>query len=111
MHDGTDQVVDRPAGEQAWMVLAPDYSEALAALAILATPSTQFPNRYRFIGLDADRHYKLKLVWPGDLSRLQTNHKDALTDTHWNGDWLMSVGLSLPILQPESLLIYHLKAV
>jgi len=53
----------------------------------------------------------LKLVWPGDLRPKQKNHKDALTDTHWSGDWLMSVGLLLPILQPESLLIYHLKAV
>ena len=35
IHAGTYQVVDRPAGEQAWMVLAPDHSEALAALAIL----------------------------------------------------------------------------
>ena len=99
------------AGEQAWMVLAPDHSEALAALAMLETPSKPFPNRYRFIGLDADRHYKLKLVWPGDLGPQQTNHKDALADEYWSGDWLMSVGLSLPILQPESLLIYHLKAV
>jgi len=111
LHKGSYQVVDRPHGEQAWMVVAPDHSEALAALAILETPSTPFPNRYRFSGLDSDRHYELKLVWPGDLRPLQANHKDALTDTHWSGDWLMSVGLSLPILQPESLLIYHLKAI
>ena len=37
-----------------------------------------------------------------DLRPKQTNHKDALSDAHWSGDWLMSVGLSLPILQPES---------
>ena len=111
IHGGSFQVVDRPAGEQAWMVLAPDHSEALAALATLETPSTPFPNRYRLIGLDADRHYELKLVWPDDLRPLQTNHKDELSDAHWSGDWLMSVGLSLPILQPESLLIYHLNAI
>ena len=111
IHGGSYQVVDRPAGELAWMVLAPAHSEALAALATLETPSTPFPNRYRFIGLDADRHYELKLVWPDDLRPLQTNHKDELSGAHWSGDWLMSVGLSLPILQPESLLIYHLKAV
>ena len=111
IHGGSFQVVDRPAGEQAWMVLAPDHSEALAALATLETPSTPFPNRYRFIGLDADRHYELKLIWPDDLRPLQTNHKDELSDAHWSGDWLMSVGLSLPILQPESLLIYHLNAI
>lgn len=93
------------------MVLAPDHSEALAALAMLETLSTPFPNRYRFIGLDADRHYELKLLWSGDLRPNQKNHKDGLTDTHWSGDWLMAVGLSLPILQPESLLIYHLKAI
>ena len=111
IHGGGYQVVDRPAGEQAWMVLAPDYSEALAALATLETPSTPFPTRYRFIGLDPNSHYALTLVWPGDLHPLLTKHKDALGGTHWSGDWLMSVGLSLPILQPESLLIYHLKAV
>ena len=86
-------------------------SEALAALAILETPPTPFPNRYRFIGLQPDCHYELTLVWPGDLRTLQSNHRDALADTSWSGDWLMSVGLSLPILQPESLLIYHLKAI
>ena len=111
IHGGSYQVVDRPAGEQAWMVLAPNHSEALAALATLETPSTPFPNRYRFVGLDADRDYELKLVWPDDLRPLQTNHKDELSGAHWSGDWLMSVGLSLPILQPESLLIYHLNAI
>ena len=111
IHRGSYQVVDRPAGEQAWMVLAPNHSEALAALATLETPSTPFPNRYRFVGLDADRDYELKLVWPDDLRPLQTNHKDELSDAHWSGDWLMSVGISLPILPPESLLIYHLNAI
>ena len=111
IHGGSYQALERPAGEQAWVVLAPDHSEALAALAILETPSTPFPNRYRFIGLNPDHHYQLKLIWPANLRPLQTNHKDALTGTHLSGDWLMSVGLSLPILQPESLLIYHLKAV
>ena len=111
INGGNYQVVDRPVGEQAWMVIAPDHSEALAAIAILETPTTPFPSRYRFIGLDPDSHYELKLVWPGHLHPLQTNHKDALTDTHWSSYWLMSVGLSLPILQPESLVIYHLKAV
>jgi alpha-galactosidase len=111
IHGGSYQFVDRPVGEQAWMVLAPDHSEALAALATLETPTTPFPSRYRFIGLEPDRQYELKLVWPGNLRPLQKNHRDALTGTHWSGDWLMSVGLSLPILQPESLLIYHLKAV
>ena len=111
IHEGSYQVVDRPAGEQAWMVIAPDHAQALAALAILETPTTPFPSRYRFIALEPDRQYELKLVWPDNLRPLQKNHRDALTDTHWSGDWLMSVGLSLPILQPESLLIYHLKAV
>jgi alpha-galactosidase len=111
IHGGSYQVVDRPPGEQGWMAIAPDHAQALAALAVLETPATPFPSRYRFIGLELDRQYELKLVWPDNLRSLQKNHKDALTGTHWSGDWLMSVGLSLPILQPESLLIYHLKAV
>jgi alpha-galactosidase len=111
IHGGGYQVVDRPPGEKAWMAIAPDHAQALAALAVLETPATPFPSRYRFIGLEPDRQYELKLVWPGNLRALQKNHRDALTGTHWSGDWLMSVGLSLPILQPESLLIYHLQAV
>ena len=42
-----------------------------------------------------------------DLSEKQAAYSDRLHSQRL-GDWLQQVGLTLPIMHPESLLIFHL---
>jgi alpha-galactosidase len=110
LHNGEYSTTERPTSEMAWSVVDKDQSQALCALAMLETPSHAFPSRYRLNGLDATQSYRVALVWPGSLTTQQSTHQHQLAQTEFSGAWLMSVGLSVPILWPESLLIYHLQA-
>ena len=110
LHNGEYSTTERPTSEMAWSVVDKDQSQALCALAMLETPSHAFPPRYRLNGLDATQNYRVALVWPGSLTTQQSTHQHQLAQTEFSGAWLMSVGLSVPILWPESLLIYHLQA-
>ena len=111
LHAGDYLVINRPDGEMAWAVINEDQSEGLFALAMLDTPSTPFPSRYRCIGLDPSAEYAVSLVWPSDPRAYVDEHKASLSTATFDGVWLMSVGLSLPIINPETLCIYHIKAV
>jgi hypothetical protein len=95
----------------AWAIISEDQSEALFALAILATPSAPFPSRYRCIGLDPSAEYAVSLIWPSDPSAYIGEHKASLSTATFDGVWLMSIGFSLPIIKPETLCIYYIKAV
>ena len=92
----------------AWSVVSDDQSESLSAVALIQTPTTPFPHRMRFRGLDATKRYKVQVVWPLDLSEKQTDYRDHLTSQRFGGDWLQQAGLTLPIMHPESMLIFHL---
>ena len=92
----------------AWSVVSDDQSESLSAVALVQTPTTPFPHRMRFRGLDATKRYKVQVVWPLDLSEKQADYRDHLTSQRFGGDWLQQAGLTLPIMHPESMLIFHL---
>ena len=62
----------------------------------------------RFRGLDASKQYQVQVVWPQDLSEKQAAYRHHLQSQRLGGDWLQQVGLTLPIMHPESLLIFHL---
>ena len=111
LHNGEYSTTERSSSEMAWSVVDNDQSQALCALAMLETPSHAFPTRYRLTGLDATQSYRVALIWPGSLTAQQRSHQGQLAQTDFSGAWLMSVGLSVPILWPESLLIYHLQSV
>jgi alpha-galactosidase len=111
LHSGNYSNTERSSSEMAWSVVDKDQSQALCALAMLETPSHAFPTRYRLNGLDATQSYQVALIWPSSLTEQQRRHQDQLAQTEFSGAWLMSVGLSVPIMWPESLLIYHLQSV
>jgi len=111
LHSGNYFNTERSSSEMAWSVVDKDQSQALCALAMLETPSHAFPTRYRLTGLDATQSYQVALIWPSSLTEQQRRHQDQLAQTEFSGAWLMSVGLSVPIMWPESLLIYHLQSV
>ena len=108
LHSG--RCVEHEQSEQqvAWSVVSEDQGEALSAVAMLHTPTTAFPKRVRCRGLDASKQYQVQVVWPQDLSEKQATYRDQLQSQRFGGDWLQQAGLTLPIMHPESLLIFHL---
>ena len=108
LHSGRYVEHEQSAQQVAWSVVSEDQSEALSAVAMLHTPKTAFPKRMRFRGLDASKQYQVQVVWPQDLSEKQARYRDQLKSQHFGGDWLQQAGLTLPIMHPESLLIFHL---
>jgi len=108
LHSGRYLEHEQNAQQVAWSVVSEDQGEALSAVAMLHTPTTAFPKRMRFRGLDASKQYQVQSVWPQDLSEKQAAYRDHLQSQRLGGDWLQQVGLTLPIMHPESLLIFHL---
>lgn len=108
LHSGSYVEHEQSAQQVAWSVVSEDHGEALSAIALLHTPTTAFPKRMRFQRLDASKQYQVQVVWPQDLSEKQAAYRDHLQSQRLGGDWLQQVGLTLPIMHPESLLIFHL---
>ena len=108
IHSGRYVEHEQNAQQVAWSVVSEGQGEALSAVAMLHTPMTAFPKRMRFRGLDASKQYQVQVVWPQDLSEKQASYRDQLKSQRFGGDWLDQAGLTLPIMHPESLLIFHL---
>jgi alpha-galactosidase len=91
----------------ATIVVGVDGSEALASVAQLTTPPWSVPGRLRLAGLDADRDYDVALVpglgdGPGIMRRAPAWLDAGLTAS---GADLMAVGLTLPVMRPETALV------
>jgi alpha-galactosidase len=111
LHSGDSLRIDRCDSDSAWGVVTPNGLEGLFALAKLKSDTTVFPAPYRFLGLRADSDYRLSLIWQSDRSRHIKAHQEMIEAATFRGDFLMEAGLTLPIMKPESILIYHLAAV
>ena len=111
LHKGRYIEHEPQEAQLSWSVLSDDQASSLHAVALLRSSTTAFPQRMRFRGLDVSRQYQIKLVWPACLTGEQAAYRDGLEPNAFGGDWLQHVGIVLPIMQPESLLIFHLTAV
>ena len=111
LHSGDSLRIDRGDSDSAWGVVAADNCEGLFALAKVKSDTQVFPAPYRFLGLRADADYQVNLIWQSDQSRHIKAHREMIGAATFRGDFLMEAGLTLPIMNPESILIYHLAAV
>ena len=111
LHSGHSLRIDRGGIDSAWGVVAADNREGLFALAKLKSGTQVFPAPYRFLGLQTDTDYQLNLIWQSDRSHHIKAHQEMIGAATFRGDFLMEAGLTLPIMNPESILIYHLSAI
>lgn len=97
-------------------VIAKDKSEALFSCAKTAGHSTTLPGRFRFAGLDLNQRYAVKIIWPTeDFSITAPSIVDAADlmgdGSVFSGEALLVHGFQLPLMNPETCVIYHFKAV
>ena len=69
------------------------------------------PTRFYFAGLDANKQYTVERVWPGVLKEYTPSILQQLEGEVFTGEVLMKYGMQLPVLFPETALIYSVKAV
>ena len=116
LHAGDFHRIDTPAWFNAVGVVAADRSEAVFSVAVLTGHPTTEPGRIRFPGLDPQKCYRLKLIWPQNFHVQSTpSVVDALDlrgdGYDLSGEALAVVGLQLPLTRPETVLLFHLERV
>ncbi len=116
LHDGDFVRIDTPDYLNVIGVVSADAGEALFSLAWLKGHDATLPGRLRLAGLDATADYRVTLVWPLNWrSRGAQSAFEALgIDTEGAiiaADLMMGIGLQLPLVAPESVLLLHLVRV
>jgi alpha-galactosidase len=115
LHHGDLYRLDTAPQHLASGVIARDQSEGLFSCAYMASDPRVLPGRLRFAGLNKNRHYRLKLVWPGAwqavkapslVEKLDLTREGAI----FSGAALMQAGMQLPHAQPETCLLFYLSA-
>lgn len=101
IHSGRLVRFDTAVPLDAFAIIANDAGEALASCAMPASHLHLLPGNLRFAGLDPDRLYDVSLVWPMGMNG------PAARAT---GEALMTLGLTLPRLMPQSVTLFHLRA-
>lgn len=112
LHSGTTVRGDAALREVAVTgVVAADAAEALFSLSLLARPSTWPPGLVKLPGLDPDARYAITQVGGAQASG------QPFTAPAWQGGDLVvggrvlgSMGLQVPLLQPEQAVLVHLRA-
>ncbi len=112
IHSGDFHRLDTPEHVNAIGVVAKDQSEALFSWCNLAGHRETLPGRMFVPGLDPAKTYRTQIVWPHTLRSLShpsiLSALDLLGDgADLPGDALAQAGLQVPLLYPETCLVYH----
>jgi hypothetical protein len=107
LHGGVPVRLPRLAHDERWAVMAQDGEQGLFAFALTGSLPTRLPGRYRFHGLDRAAAYHLHVVW---RSRgLDITHLASGGERPVSGSVLMDVGIALPFMQPQSVVVFHVE--
>ena len=88
-----------------------DKSQALFAYNSVNETKRTTPPKYRFVGLDTEKTYQLSLVWPTKLKEYSPSVLSVIEKQVFSGASLMQMGMQLPVLFPQSSLIFELNEV
>ena len=93
-------------------VVSQDRSRALFALVTLAGQAASRPNAICFEGLDANKHYRAKAVFPaGEPVFTQRTNVAWFDGVEMTGEALRTVGLRSPIMNPENALLIEIEEI
>lgn len=97
--------------ESGFGIVSPDKTEALFSYALLESPPYSTPGRYKFHSLQADRIYEISVDWPLEPHYYSPSIMDQINGETLSGEALMRMGMQLPLMMPDTLLVIHLKAI
>lgn len=112
IHGGNFHRLDTPNHVNAIGVVARDQSEALFSWCNLTGHQHTLPGRMYVPGLDPAKRYRAQIVWPKRLRSV--SHPSVLSALDLTGEGailpgeaLANAGLQIPLLHPETCLIFH----
>ncbi|SCB72809.1 alpha-galactosidase [Gilliamella intestini] len=119
LHSGNSvrlDVDDSPA-MQSYGVVSQDQKEAVFIIAQLTLPTYALSGNLRLAGLLADKQYQIEVLdMPDNIDPKINGHvmkefpKWMKDKTTLSGDWLMNVGLPLPVLDPATAMLIKVTA-
>ena len=110
IHSGDLVRLDTSERENSFGIIAANQQEAIFSYALLDSPATTAMGHLRLRGLEANTLYTVTIIWPTARSSTSSSIVDVINGSMVTGDALMNFGLQLPIMQPTSLLIFHLTS-
>jgi len=109
IHSGDLVRLESGDNENSFGVVSADQDEALFSYALLDSHRNSALGRLCFRGLDPDAQYEINIVWPRQPTSISTSILDVINGAVISGDALANFGVQLPIMLPQSLLIFHLQ--
>jgi alpha-galactosidase len=90
-------------------IINKDKSQALFAYNCINETKRTTPPKYRFSGLSAEKVYRLTLIWPIQLKEYSPSILSKIQGEKFSGESLMQLGMQLPVLFPQTSLIFELN--
>jgi alpha-galactosidase len=109
IHSGDLVRLESGDSENSFGVISTDQDEALFSYALLDSHRNSAPGRLCFRGLDPEAQYEINIVWPLQPSSCSISILDVINGAVISADALTNFGVQLPIMLPQSLLIFHLQ--
>ena len=115
LHDGDLYRLDTAPQIIASAVVTRDQSEGIYSVAYVASDPKVLPGHLKFDGLNPERHYRLKLIWPVDWQPIKGPSAIETLDLMVEGavfsvSALINSGLQLPHAHPETCLLFYVVA-
>lgn len=111
IHHGQLIRIDSDGDSINFGIVNQDKSQALFAYNSVKETRRTTPPKYSFVGLDTDKMYQLVLIWPTQVNEYSPSILSKINGQKFSGEALLNLGMQLPILLPQSSLIFELKAV
>lgn len=113
IHGGDFVRLDAAGYLNAVGVVAKDKSEALFSCAKTGGHAAALPERLQFTGLAPEKRYRLRVIWPRENPSVTAPSIMEAADlmgegSVFSGEALLVHGAQLPLMHPESCIIYHL---
>ncbi|MFT4655762.1 MAG: alpha-galactosidase [Kangiellaceae bacterium] len=111
IHNGRLYRLDLNGNSIDFGIVSSNKSEALFAYNSVLETRRTMPRKYRFAGLQSDAQYTLALVWPTELKEYSPSIMNIIQGKIFSGEILMKFGMQLPIVFPQTSLVFSLMKV
>jgi alpha-galactosidase len=111
IHSGRLYRIDLNGNSIDFGVVSNDKAEALFAYNSVVETRRTMPRKFRFAGLDSETQYNIKMIWPSELFEYSTSITSVIEGKTYSGEVLMQFGMQLPVVFPQTSLIFSLTKV
>ncbi|GGW81054.1 alpha-galactosidase [Alteromonas halophila] len=111
IHSGDMYRFDEDGLNVCFGIVSQNKSDALYAYNSIKETTRTTPGKFRFHGLAADKSYRLSLIWPEQPAEYSPSVLSVIEGQVFSGEVLLHGGLQLPVLFPQTSLIFHLSEV